>query len=122
MTVQSHGVQKERKYIVRLVIGLLIIVVGALSNVFKIAVPTTRQMPNPADIDQMMTVSTGFPPGFMVILGIVLGGGISLYSIYRYSEQTSGTANPAKSRGAYIIIGIALTLLVLVASAYSYYM
>ncbi|MCS4538424.1 MAG: hypothetical protein HYY67_06165 [Thaumarchaeota archaeon] len=52
MTVQSQGVQNERKYIVRLVIGLLIIVGGALSNVFKIAPPTTRQMPNPADIDQ----------------------------------------------------------------------
>ena len=120
MTIQHPGLQNVRKYIIRIVIGLLIIAGGALSNAFKIAPPTTREMPNPADIDQMMTVSTGFPPGFMVILGIVLGGGINFYSIYRYSEQTS-ESNAAKSRRMYIIVGAILTLLAIVASVYAYY-
>jgi len=56
----------------------------------------------------------------MVILGIFLGGGINFYSIYRYSEQTSGMGDIAKSRKTYLLLGVLLTVLALVAGAYAY--
>ena len=56
----------------------------------------------------------------MVILGIFLGGGINFYSIYRYSEQTSVMQDLAKSRKTYLLLGVLLTVLALVAGAYAY--
>ena len=120
MSSQPQSVEKEKKYTVRIVIGLLIITGGILADAFKLSPPTTMQQPNPQDIDQMMTISTGFPSGFMVILGIFLGGGLNLYSIYRYSEQTSGILDIAKTRKTYLLLGILLTVLALVAAAYAY--
>ncbi len=120
MTSQLQSTQDERKYTIRIVIGLLIITGGILADAFKLSPPTTMQQPNPQDIDQMMTISTGFPSSFMVILGIFLGGGLNLYSIYRYSEQTSGVGDMAKSRKTYLLLGLVLTVLALAAGAYAY--
>ena len=119
MTSQT-SVQGTQKYTLRIVIGLLIITGGILANTFKISPPSTIKQPNPQDVDQMMDVKTPFPQGFMIILGVAVGGGINFYSIYRYSEQTS-EADAAKSRRMYVMLGAILTILTVAAGIYSYY-
>jgi amino acid transporter len=116
--ISQTSAQNTRKYTVRIVIGLLIITGGILADTFKISPPTAFQQPNPQDVDQMITVRTPFPEGFMIILGLALGATINFYSTYRYSEQTS---DPTKSRGVYIMLGVILTLLTRVAAIYAYY-
>ncbi|MBM3897938.1 MAG: hypothetical protein FJ358_05375 [Thaumarchaeota archaeon] len=113
--------QNTRKYTVRIVRSLLIITGGILADTFNISPPTTFRQPNPQDVDQMITVSTPFPEGFTIILGLALGATIDFYSVYRYSEQTFDPINPTKSRGLYIMLGVILTLLTLGAAIYAYY-
>ena len=69
MTSEPQGARNSRQYTVRIVIGLLIITGGVLADTFKLSPPSTIQQPNPQDVDQMVTVNTPFPQGFMIILG-----------------------------------------------------
>ena len=113
----------ERRYITGLLVGIVIIGVGVIANVFNVALSeSTIQIPGP-DFDpggEPETIEAPFDANASVgIIALVVGGVINFYSINKYRGDYAEIADKEpRPAGMLVGIGLLITLLALGASGY----
>ncbi|MEE8239465.1 MAG: hypothetical protein V3R13_05205 [Nitrososphaerales archaeon] len=111
----------ERRYITGLLVGIVIIGVGVIANVFNVALSeSTIQVPGIDPGAGPDTIEAPFDANASVgIIALVVGGVINFYSINKYRGDYAEIADK-EPRPAGMLVGIVLliTLIALGASGY----
>ena len=108
----NHGT--ERRYVAMLVLGFVIMALGAIANASGLSPPTTIQQPNPADIDQFIDVATPFPKGFTEYFGLAIGAAVNLYSVRKYANDSYSLKDERYPRRSMLIsAGLLATFLIM---------
>ncbi len=111
----------ERRYITGLLVGIVIIGVGVIANVFNIALSeSTIQVPGIDPGAGPDTIEAPFDANASVgIIALVVGGVINFYSINKYRGDYAEIADKEpRPAGMLVGIGLLITLLALGASGY----
>jgi len=110
----------ERRYITGLLVGIVIIGVGVMANVFNVALSeSTVQVPNLADPGGVPDIIEAPFDANVGIIALVVGGVINFYSINKYRGDYAEIADKEpRPAGMLVGIGLLITLLALGASGY----
>ncbi|MEE8187396.1 MAG: hypothetical protein V3T99_07030 [Nitrososphaerales archaeon] len=111
----------ERRYITGLLVGIVIIGVGLIANVFNVALSeSTIQVPGIDPGAGPDTIEAPFDANASVgIIALVVGGVINFYSINKYRGDYAEIADKEpRPAGMLVGIGLLITLLALGASGY----
>ncbi|MCZ6648800.1 MAG: hypothetical protein ACE1ZC_03535 [Nitrososphaerales archaeon] len=111
----------ERRYITGLLVGIVIIGVGVIANVFNVALSeSTIQVPGIDPGAGPDTIEAPFDANASVgIIALVVGGVINFYSINKYRGDYAEIADKEpRPAGMLVGIGLLITLLALGASGY----
>jgi len=111
----------ERRYITGLLVGIVIIGVGLIANVFNVALSeSTIQVPGIDPGAGPDTIEAPFDANASVgIIALVVGGVINFYSINKYRGDYAEIADKEpRPAGVLVGIGLLITLLALGASGY----
>ena len=111
----------ERRYITGLLVGIVIIGVGVIANVFNVALSeSTIQVPGVDPGAGPDTIEAPFDANASVgIIALVVGGVINFYSINKYRGDYAEIADKEpRPAGMLVGIGLLITLLALGASGY----
>ncbi len=111
----------ERRYITGLLVGIVIIGVGLIANVFNVALSeSTIQVPGIDPGAGPDTIEAPFDANASVgIIALVVGGVINFYSINKYRGDYAEIADKEpRPAGMLMGIGLLITLLALGASGY----
>jgi hypothetical protein len=111
----------ERRYITGLLVGIVIIGVGVMANVFNVALSeSTIQVPGVDPGAGPDTIEAPFDANASVgIIALVVGGVINFYSINKYRGDYAEIADKEpRPAGMLVGIGLLITLLALGASGY----
>ncbi len=111
----------ERRYITGLLVGIVIIGVGVIANVFNIALSeSTIQVPGIDPGAGPDTIEAPFDANASVgIIALVVGGVINFYSINKYRGDYAEIADKEpRPAGMLVGIGLLITLLALGVSGY----
>ncbi len=116
----DSGKKITRNYIIGLVIGLTIIMIGIFANVFGLALASIEVIdPEARTGDQGIAVreiDTDASPILGVAM-ILIGGMINLGSIYRFKRESSNLPE-YKSRTKVIVTGLIVTILFMIIAGY----
>lgn len=112
----------ERKYWVRLGVGVIIVFTGVLVTAYTSAASqTTVQAPNPAD-PGAGPIEVASPIGktpVVGILGLIVGIVVNLWAISKYrNEYAEIKEKESRPEGMFIMIGLVVTLVVVAIGAY----
>ena len=111
----------ERRYITGLLVGIVIIGVGVIANVFNIALSeSTIQVPGIDPGAGPDTIEAPFDANASVgIIALIVGGVINFYSINKYRGDYAEIADKEpRPAGMLVGIGLLITLLALGVSGY----
>ncbi|MEE8114396.1 MAG: hypothetical protein V3T23_08565 [Nitrososphaerales archaeon] len=111
----------ERRYITGLLVGIVIIGVGVIANVFNVALSeSTIQVPGIDPGAGPDTIEAPFDANASVgIIALIVGGVINFYSINKYRGDYAEIADKEpRPAGMLVGIGLLITLLALGASGY----
>ncbi len=111
----------ERRYITGLLVGIVIIGVGLIANVFNVALSeSTIQVPGIDPGAGPDTIEAPFDANASVgIIALVVGGVINFYSINKYrGDYTEIADKEPRPAGMLVGIGLLITLLALGVSGY----
>ncbi len=111
----------ERRYITGLLVGIVIIGVGVMANVFNVALSeSTVQVPGADPAEGPDTIEAPIDANASIgIIALVVGGVINFYSINKYRGDYAEIADKEpRPAGMLVGIGLLITLLALGASGY----
>ena len=111
----------ERRYITGLLVGIVIIGVGVIANVFNVALSeSTIQVPGIDPGAGPDTIEAPFDANASVgIIALVVGGVINFYSINKYRGDYAEIADKEpRPAGMLVGIGLLITLLALGVGGY----
>ena len=111
----------ERRYITGLIVGIVIISMGIIANVFNVALSeSTIQVPGIDTGAGPDTIQSPFDANASVgIIALVVGGVVNFYSINKYRGDYAEIADKEpRPAGKLVGIGLVITLLALSGSGY----
>ncbi len=111
----------ERRYITGLIVGIVIISMGIIANVFNVALSeSTIQVPGIDPGAGPDTIQSPFDANASVgIIALVVGGVVNFYSINKYRGDYAEIAEKEpRPAGKLMGIGLVITLLALSGSGY----
>lgn len=115
----------ERRYLVRLVVGLTIMTIGVGATIFGAAASqATVLAPNPVD-PGAGPVEVRAPGGVntgLGLLAIIIGTIVNLFSIRKYkADYAEIKEKEPRPEGMFVLVGLLITLLFAAVGAYAIY-
>lgn len=112
----------ERRYLTRLIIGIVIIAVGVLASAFNLVLSESTVLVPGADPGEgLIEIQAPFNANASVgMIALVVGAVINFYSINRYlAEYGEIEDKEPRPKGMFVGIGFLLTILALAMGGYS---